>query len=584
MVRMSAHSSSLASRYRLWIVTLALVVFVAWRFVAIPHLYMREDEQLSFQYTEGTLIDMLTYQATQDNQAPLWYAVFWGWGQLAGRTEFAGRILSILLSALTAAFTFQLARRWFNDWRVGVFSVVMLMLSAYAFIGMMEIRPYSMVMLMAVCSMLAFDIWLRRRSTKSALLYGVTLAGMLYTHYFLASLIAFQFAYALDTVRPRGLMLRQGVLAAAIGALLWLPQLPVMIGQLRMLRRLAEQAGQVYGVGVGVPHTNEPTSWDTLVRLLEQLTNGQIVVLVVAVLIGVVQLRRRHGFAVAFGWGVIFPLTMLVANLWIAVYAGRYVVHASIGMAILCAAAVFAARKRLVTIGLGIAFIMCLGVGFGPSLPVRVPYRDIFQSINAYAEPGDRIMYVRANETDNHVAWHIREYLSPEIVPIPADDEAQLASTRRFWLVTGDLFDEEVESRFARLEPEYPVRRVIGECDLAWCYVAQLMVAPPLEDPIVFGGEMPFYGAEVDWIDDRTIQVRAYWRTDTVLLLDYSIGLHLLDASGSLIAQSDSAIQHYGVETVQTSRMQVGQIYEDKRVFGTPYSLNDRELTLSILV
>lgn len=582
--RMLESSSGNSFRLRVWMLAALLLVFTAWRFLAIPHLYMREDEQLSFQYTEGTLIDTLNYQATQDNQAPLWYAVFWMWGQVAGRTETAARVLSILMSALTAALTYQLGRRWFSDWRVGAFSVFALMLSAYAFIGMMEIRPYSLVMVVAPASMLALDRWLKRQTLNTALVYGVTLALMLYTHYFLAFLILFQGVMLIFSRMPRRTLIRQGSAAAAIGVLLWLPQLPVLISQLTALRRLAEQASQVYGIGIGVPHTHEPTSWETFSRLIVHLSNGQAVVLAVFIALGTAWLWRRRGFWWAAGWGIGVPVGMLIVNAFAAVYAGRYVVHASIGVAILCAAVVFSARSRLVTFGLAAAFSISMVWSFGSALPVRVPYRDLFAAINASSQPGDQVLFLRADENDNLVSWHIRTYLSPAIGRLPGADAIPASGTRRLWFVTANWFDDDVQREFTRLEADFPVRQVIGQCDRAWCYLAQLMIAPPLTDPLIFGGQVPFFGAEAAWEDAHTLSVRTYWRTEQPVPADYSIGVHLLDVNGVLIAQDDSAIRHYGEQLVQTSQMEPGQIYQDVRRLILPDSAAGREARLALVV
>jgi hypothetical protein len=66
-----------------------------------------------------------------------------------------------------------------------------------------------------------------------------------------------------------------------------------------------------------------------------------------------------------------------------------------------------------------------------------------------------------------------------------------------FGLVTTDWFNSNVRANFAKLEPNYPVQKVIGDCNPNWCYLIQLMEAPPLKSPQTFGTDMPFWGVDV---------------------------------------------------------------------------------------
>lgn len=113
------------------------------------------------------------------------------------------------------------------------------------------------------------------------------------------------------------------------------------------------------------------------------------------------------------------------------------------------------------------------------------------------------------------------------------------------------------------------------------------MEAPPADTPHIFGGELPFYGADVQILDTQTIAARLWWRVDSEDLrptADYSIGLQLVDSDGVLIAQSDGAINHYGTEFVQTSTMQTGRIYIDQRTLNIPANLPQGDYSLVVVV
>src|SRR5436309_374235 len=56
----------------------------------------------------------------------------------------------------------------------------------------LDIRPYPMVMLSAALSMWAFTRWIERRTARSAVIYGLTIALILYLHYLLIFLVVVQ--------------------------------------------------------------------------------------------------------------------------------------------------------------------------------------------------------------------------------------------------------------------------------------------------------------------------------------------------------------------------------------------------------
>lgn len=568
---------------RTWAAALLLIaVLVGWRIIAIQHTYMRDDEEIAFRTTQYDLGYTLWYQAQQDIQAPLWFALFWAWQQVAGSSEFAARILSILLMMLTLALVYRIGRRWFGHPYYGLFAVAVLGVNSYFFIYTLEIRPYPLVMLTAALSMWCFERWLTQGTPRAAAAYGLTLALALYVHYFLMFLVAAQVLYLL----PRLTRTRAAQFAgmAALGFVLWLPWLPNFFSQLAILRRLAEEAGAVYGLGIGTTSTAEPTNALTISRLLTIATNGLPALYAAALLIGLGAARRLIRYWLALAWAVAVPVIALVLNLVMAVYAQRYVSYLAVGLALACAAALGSLRPRLFRWGALAAFIGLNAWALGGQLPVRVPFRDLFTAMSAQAAAGDVVYFRRGGEIDNFVLWQARAYLSPEFEIILDHDLAAAQAARRAWFVTSEWFDPEVRADFERLEVTHPLQQVLGQCDRAWCYLAQLMEAPPQAEPTQFGGVLPFRGADIDSVTAQTIQVRLWWQTKTPILLDYSIGLHLLDGAGNLVAQSDGAIQHYGAETVQTSRMQPGRIYIDYRTLELPPDLPDGTYQLALVV
>jgi hypothetical protein len=571
---------------RTWVAALLLIaVLVGWRIVAIQHTYMRDDEEIAFRTTQYDLGYTLWYQAQQDIQAPLWFAVFWAWQQVAGSSEFAARILSILLMMLTLALVYQIARRWFGSARFRLLAILILGINSYFFIYTLEIRPYPLVMLTSALSMLGFERWLSKGTPRAAAAYGLTLALALYVHYFLAFLVAAQLLYLIFFARLTRTRVVQFAGAAALGFALWLPWLPNFFSQLAVLRRLAEEADAVYGLGIGTTSTAEPTDLTTISRLVQIATNGLPVLYAAVLLLGLADWARlKRMYTLAALWALGVPAIALVLNLVMAVYAQRYVSYLSIGLALACAAALAALRPRWLRWSALTAFVGLNLWAIGGQLPVRIPFRDLFTTMSIDAQAGDVVYFTRAGEIDNLVLWQVRNYLSPDFEVILDHDLTRAEAERRVWFVTGDWFNDEVRADFGRLEQTHPVQTVLGQCDRAWCYLAQLMEAPPDAEPTQFGGVLPFRGADIDSVTAEAIQVRLWWQTDERIPLDYSIGLHLRDSAGNLVAQSDGAIQHYGVETVQTSQMQPGHIYIDHRMLALPPDLPNGSYQLVLVV
>ncbi|NDJ60809.1 MAG: hypothetical protein GYB67_06770 [Chloroflexi bacterium] len=570
-----------------WVALLIIFGLAAWRVIAIETTHMRPDEEIAFRTTSGDLAATIAYQAQQDIQAPLWFAAFWGWQQLVGTHEVTARIFSILITLITLALVYRVGARWFGARRAGIFALIALGVSTYFFIYSLEIRPYALVLLLAAAAMWAFERWLRLQTWRAALLYGLTLVLLAYTHYFLVFLVLAQILYVIARVRPLDVRrIGQGVAAVALAGILWLPWVPVFVSQLAVLRDLAQAAGAAQQIGTA--STAQPTSPETVHALITISTNGHWLLVALIAISGLGMTRRmpsrwRANLWLALSWAVGVPLIALLINTVAAVYSQRYVVYLSVGLALLIGAvtAALPGRWRLLALTIFVALSLA---GFADQLPVRTPYRDIYTALSAAGAPGDVIYLSRAGENDNHARWQMNAYLAPGFEIIADHDLAAAESARRVWYLTGDWFATSVRETFAQLEVTHPVQQVIGQCDRDWCYLAQLMEAPPLADPLIFGGALPFWGVDVDAVTEAAVDVRLWWRVDHAPLVDYAIGLQLLAADGRLVAQTDGPIRHYGTQIVETSQMTPGRIYIDHRRLALPPDLAAGAYALALTV
>jgi len=569
----------------MWAVVVVGIV-AAFLLIAAWQLQMHPDEVLSYRSTDGDLAFTLNIQmSVKDNQAPLWFVSFWTWRQTVGDAEYTSRVFGVLSVMLALAITYRLGRRWFRSEWVGLLAPLLLIGNGLFFNYALDIRPYPMLMLSAALSMWAFTRWLERRTARSALIYGLTIALLLYLHYLLIFLVAVEGIFWLTQIakNPRLRDFGQAALAVAVGVVLWLPWLPTFVNQIVGLHNLETQSGTVRGVaGIGV--STLVTNGQTIIELLNSVTNGQIGLYALVLLIGVALLWRKRFYWLALGWGIGMPVIFLTANLVAAVYAPRFVSSLMLGLGLALAAALVKLPRRLGVIG-AVALIGANLLTFSTTIPVRVPYREIYAQLSGQGKPGDVLFDTPPHEYDTYVEWQQQHYLTADLWAANTTDFDQTQKARRVWFLTPNWFDPTVQVEFKQLEPTHPVQEVIGQCPMhSWCYLAQLMEAPPFTSAKRFGEHMDFWGADVDSVTAAEVKSRLWWRVEQAPDKDYSISLRLLNDAGALVAQSDGPITHYGAQIVQTSQLAPGKIYIDWRTLSLPADLPSGTYKLELVV
>jgi hypothetical protein len=193
-------------------------------------------------------------------------------------------------------------------------------------------------------------------------------------------------------------------------------------------------------------------------------------------------------------------------------------------------------------------------------------------------------LYITQPDPNGNETQLMRWYLAPEILEKRVDTLEAATEARYIWFVTNDWFDNSVRQQFNTLATTRRLEQVIGDCKPEWCYLAQLMVAPPEREPLIFGGEIGFHGADVE-LTEHSIQALLWWSVDEPPTQDYSISLQLLDSSGALIAQVDRQLKPPDApDEIPTSRLEVGDSYIDWRELTLPENIAAGEYTLQLVV
>jgi hypothetical protein len=556
----------MTQRTRWLTIALLLFVFGFW-LNGFAWLHLRPDEHLVYMHTEtATVFGTIHYQATQDVQAPLWHSFFWTWRQLMGDTEFAGRYQGVLWSMLTASLFFRLGRRYFGGAWAGALMVIAVAANSYFFTYAFEIRPYPTVLLSAVWSMWCVLRWFESPTRRRAIFYGLSLAIMAYTHYFMAFLALVQLIY-IAWRRPAAWRTLSWSVGLAAG--LWLPWSPVFIGQVQALAHIDG--------AFGIASTTTATSFGAIVRLNRLATNGVWPVVWGTVALGLFTYRRRYyGLLVLWALGV--PVLAFTTNLFASVYDPRYIVYMSLGIGAAVGVALAALRPRWVGAVLIAAYVGLMLFNLQEHLPNRIPYRTIFETVSANSRPGDALYYDVALQDTTFVYWQLLEYMAPHLVQNGMLTLEQAETHRRVWHMTSNIRDESVRDNFTTLERTRPLTAVAGGCDPSWCYVAQLLEGAPLHDPVHFitsrdhnADVLPFYGGEAV-LTDAGVQVKLWWMPDTALAQDYSISVRLVDKAGQIVIQTDGPPTDQGGTIVNTSQMEPQRMLLDVRSFSAPAS------------
>ena len=213
-------------------VGVVLAVAVVLRFVALSHLWL--DEALTVNIARLPL-DQIPEALRHDGAPPLYYVLLHGWMRVFGTSELAVRALSGVFAVAALPLTWVLARRVAGS-RVAWAALLIMAASPFSIRYATEARMYSLVVVLVLVGALALVEVLERPSTRVAVVLGLCVALLLYTHYWSIYLLATVGGlFVLQAVRgpePRA-GARRVVVAMAGGCLLFVPWLPSFVYQAR---------------------------------------------------------------------------------------------------------------------------------------------------------------------------------------------------------------------------------------------------------------------------------------------------------------------------------------------------------------
>lgn len=141
-------------RVLLLALVLVMCLGAALRIVKLGSESLWLDEAYSI-YTSRLPLPAIVHEIKKDVHPPLYYFVLHYWMKLAGESEFAARLLSVLFGVAAIALLYQLASMLF-DRTTGLFSAILLAWSHFNIEFSQEARMYSLLVLLSLGSLYFF--------------------------------------------------------------------------------------------------------------------------------------------------------------------------------------------------------------------------------------------------------------------------------------------------------------------------------------------------------------------------------------------------------------------------------------------
>lgn len=547
---------ALRPRYRPLLLALILLLIAASRAFRLDATVTEVTIDEVWSVWQGLGNPTQIIQWTPYDWTPGYYLTLGAWRAFTGLHPVALRWLSLLAFVVGSAALYRAARRLRGD---GI--IPMLAYAAFGYMIFMstELRGYALLL-----ALYPLSIWLALRyfalpRPARALPLALTMAAMVYVS--MTSIPALG-ALALLTliVYPRSVW--RWWLPAGFAILLTLPEL-------------------VRKFSVAVIRTQATSSTilnpfvDAVADMFRIWTINAPVVWLALIVLAVVLLARsprRTGIAL-LTW-TLLPTFLYISNPILGFFNVRYAWWVMVGMALLLGVGL-AALPRLGRWAVAAVFgvLMLLPIPLNQYQIPQPPLGTAFDWLRGKARPGDVVLI---DPNCGCGAPEVFDYYSRVYFPAGLPFVTQADDYRRIWYVTGaaggtlDARDQVSDGRVAGI--------FVGPPEGLF----RLYEAPPDPTGIRFDNNMRFLG--IDRLDETgmpteslpvyhegdALRVRLWWSVDAPPSLDYSVGLFLLDETGNVIAQDDSAPNVTDAPSA-TSQWQPGQLYVEERALRIPY-------------
>lgn len=199
------------------------------------------DEADTIEYTkssvagiiEGTYVNstlLPQFFGKGAGSVPLYYLLANYWTKIFGLSEFKLRLISALFGILSIYLIFLAGKLLFN-YRVGLIAAFILAINHQHIYFSQEARMYSMLAALTLFSVLLLFHALSSNKTGYWVIFVITNAALLYTHYFSFFILLFEGVYLVAYIHKYKSLFKQIFFSWTAVFLLYLPWVPALISQ-----------------------------------------------------------------------------------------------------------------------------------------------------------------------------------------------------------------------------------------------------------------------------------------------------------------------------------------------------------------
>jgi mannosyltransferase len=184
------------TRHYIAIIVTAISIFAAVSLATINKFSLWHDESFTHLLVSDSFGEMIR-RTSYDVHPPLYYVLIKGWAGIFGYSAVALRSFSFV--TMLSAMILLIAYAWRKHGRgVAALSAVLLSVNPALLRYSQEMRMYGLVLLLAVASTWAFTGLLNKPSWTRKVIYGLLVAGLIYTQYFAVLIVLGHVAYWLS--------------------------------------------------------------------------------------------------------------------------------------------------------------------------------------------------------------------------------------------------------------------------------------------------------------------------------------------------------------------------------------------------
>ncbi|MBW7881690.1 MAG: glycosyltransferase family 39 protein [Caldilineaceae bacterium] len=508
---------------------------------------------------------------------PLWQLTMYLWSALFGQSEAMLRLLPALAGTAAIPLTWLWVKRlWPHGPTMALLAAFLVSTSPILVLYSQEARMYTLVVVLALLSLLALRPLVQRPGMANAVTFALINWLMTGYHYYSLLLVAVEGLFLLLV------WLRERTLAARLAW--WLGACVLSVVPISLWMLLAPGFRETYAIITGgIGQGSAPTAWRFLDGLWRDLAFGGIrwqpdyavwsylLLLPAALGLGVL-LWRDRAQRVPWSWLVaLIVLTPLaVSALLFRSLAARYILFIVPSLYLLAGAGIAFLGRRHFLLGVaGAALALAvavpgLGYYFGPYH--KSEYREMARFLQEHRQPEEAVMlyaprqhllakyylpaswsYATAPALDLPPYWPVT---APLVVPEEMDGQIQalLQAAPALWLVV--TAENEVDP--GEFVPKYLTAVAYKEECWRWLDVYLCRFVSPHFVPsatntvpdVLFNDDLRLQRAAVSPVVDKDIGygfvlVELLWQAEQKPSLDYRVTLRLTDADGRIVAQRD---------------------------------------------